>query len=173
MTRTWKIPSNISPIPSPSAPLDLESYPGQVYLLCTNTGNLYSLDAYEYIDSPEITAHGRTIYSWGYDEVSESQLRIEQNPDTRESLACLDHRKGIVSIHRMKTLFCEDCIQSLLPILEQSLVPEFVIMDGTQKEFYPINSGAALQIGDYTVAVSSDTNSYWITLSPADADDGE
>jgi len=39
--------------------------------------------------------------------------------------------------------------------------------------YHPPGFGAILKTRDYMIAVSSDTNSYWVTISPADTGDGE
>ena len=57
----------------------MESYPAQAYLLCNNTGELYSLDLFEN-DEDINGASGGTIMSFGYDEISETSIRITKSP---------------------------------------------------------------------------------------------
>lgn len=41
----------------------------------------------------------------------------------------LDRGRGIVSFHKMKPLFCDDCIQDILNTVENELVDEAVLYD--------------------------------------------
>ena len=56
---------------------------------------------------------------------------------------------GIVSAHKMKTHFCDDCIREILTIVEDEFIDEAVIYDAEEKTFYPVTEGD-LQIGDYS-----------------------
>ena len=62
--------------------------------------------------------------------------------------ASIDRGRGIVSAHKMKTHFCDDCIREILNIVEDEFIDEAVIYDAEEKTFYPVTEGD-LQIGYY------------------------
>lgn len=123
------------------------SYPAQAYLLCTNTGELYSLDLFEN-DEESGDGNSGTSMSFGYDEISETSIQITKNAGQREGSAVVRHERGIVSVHRMKTIFCDACISKMLNTVQSKLVEEFVIFDADKKLFYPVSEGG-VKIGDY------------------------
>ncbi len=142
-----------------------DTFPSQVYLLCTNTGMLYGLDIFE---EGEETAGGElrgSRVSGGYDDVSEATLLITKTPAAKEGHARLERARGIVSIQRMKTLFCDDCIREILGAVDEyGLMNEFVIMDGKKKKFYPIEEGG-LWIGDYQLDIKYEDQGYDISVT--------
>lgn len=153
-------------IPNTADPcrLYLNTFPSQVYLLCNNTGMLYSLDIFEDGNRQDCNENRGTSVSFGYDEVSEGSLIITKSFADKSGEARLERKRGIISIQRMKGLFCNDCIESILDVVDYGLMPEFVIMDGKNKTFYPIEEGA-LQIGDYSLEINYKNDEYYILVN--------
>lgn len=145
--------------------LELDSFPCQAYLLSTNNGQLYSLDIYQDGEKPA-TKSGGTSIRCGYDEVSETSIQVISESDT--SKVTIDRGRGILSIHRMKTLFCDDCIKKILETNKSVLTPEFIIFDSAKHSFYPIESGEHYRLGDYMLDVEfTDWNTYVIQVAYA------
>lgn len=48
--------------------------------------------------------------SFGYDEISETGIRITKSPGQKVGTATVQSERGIVSVQRMKSLFCDECI---------------------------------------------------------------
>ena len=69
-----------------------------------------------------------------------------------------------MSVHRMKSLFCDNCIREMLNTVKNQLVEEFVIFDTEQKIFYPIDSETQVQIGDYNLETEFEDGDYKITI---------
>lgn len=103
--------------------------------------------------------------NFGYDEVSQTSLHVSKNPDQQTGSVDLDRGRGIVSAHRMKTLFCDDCIQKILETVEYQLIEEFVIYDTEERKFYPIDDGTTVQIGDYSLEIEYKNSGYEITIN--------
>lgn len=129
----------------------MESYPAQAYLLCNNIGELYSLDLFEN-DEDTNGDSGGTIMSFGYDEISETSIRITKSPGQKEGTATVQSERGIVSVQRMKSLFCDECIYKILNAGKSKLVEEVVIFDADKRLFYPVNEGT-VKIGNYDLEI--------------------
>lgn len=129
----------------------MESYPAQAYLLCNNTGELYSLDLFENDEEINGDSDG-TKMSFGYDEVSETSIRITKSMGQKEGTATVQAERGIVSVQRMKSQFCDECINKILNIFKNELMEEVVIFDADNKLFYPLSEGT-VKIGDYTLEI--------------------
>lgn len=142
----------------------MESYPAQALLVCANTGQFYSLDLYDKGEGPN-RHYGGTIMNFGYDEVSQTSLHVSKSPDQQTGSADLNRGRGIVSAHRMKTLFCDGCIQKILETVEHQLIEEFVIYDTEERKFYPIDDGTTVQIGDYSLEIEYKNSDYEITIN--------
>lgn len=123
----------------------------QAFLVCTNTGEYYILDVYSGGFKPN-THYGALGISSGYDEISQTELSVIRNPDEKKATVELRRKGGIVSIQKMKTLFCDNCIQDILKTLENNPIGEFIIWDTVNNKFYPINNEIVIQIGDYSIA---------------------
>lgn len=136
----------------------------QAVLVCTNTGEYYILDVYSGGFEPD-THYGAVGMSSGYDEISQTELSITRYPDQKRATAELRRKGGIVSIHKMKTLFCDDCIQDILKTLENNSINEFVIWDTANNKFYPVNNEITLQIGDYSIVTSEIRGDYVMTIT--------
>ena len=144
----------------------MDNYPAQALLVCVNTGQFYSLDLYEKGNSPD-SNRGGTIMNFGYDEVSQTHIHISKSPGQQTGYAGIDRGCGIVSIHRMKTLFCDDCIRKILETVEHQLIEEFFIYDTEERKFYPIDNGTSIQIGDYSLEIEYKNSDYKIDINYA------
>ena len=142
----------------------MESYPAQAVLVCANTGQFYSLDLYDIGESPDNSSRGGTIMNFGYDEVSQTNVHITKSPDQKTGYAGIDRGRGIVSVHRMKAQFCDDCIRDILNTVEHQLIEEFFIFDTEKRTFYPIDDGTTLQIGDYRLDIEYKDSDYRIDI---------
>ncbi len=144
----------------------MESYPAQALLVCANTGEFYSLDLYEKGESPD-SNRGGTITNFGYDEVSQTHVHISKSSGQQTGYAGIDRGRGIVSVHRMKTLFCDNCIREILETVEHQLIEEFFVYDTEERQFYPIDDGTSIQIGDYSLEIEYKNSDYKIDINYA------
>lgn len=140
-----------------------ENYPEQVYLLCTNTGVLYGLDLFEN-GKEENKEQSGFSYSFGYDEISQASVSITKIPHEKKGNVEISRQRGIVSVHKMKSLFCDECISRILNTVENQLVEEFVIFDSADKMFYPVESETQVKIGDYNLEVNYEDSDYEIAV---------
>ena len=76
----------------------------------------------------------------------------------------IDLGRGIVSAHKMKTHFCDDCIREILTTVEDEFIDEAVIYDAEEKTFYPVTEGD-LQIGDYSFHTYYEDGGYEIKIA--------
>lgn len=143
--------------------LYLKSFPDQVYLLGVNTGQLYSLDVFADFEDPINGEYKGTSTTGGCDEVSQTSLMIRKMPGDKRGVATLERGRGIVSVQRMKALYCDDCIRDILTAVEDGFMPEFVIFAGKTKEFYPIETGS-LQVGNYSLKIVYEDHGYEIAV---------
>ncbi len=141
----------------------MECSSAQAVLICTNTGEFYSLDLYEEGESPERN-RGGTVMIFGYDEVSQTSVHISKSPGQQTGYARIYRGRGIVSVHRMKALFCDDCIRDILNAVEHKLIEEFVIFDTEERAFYSIEDGVTIQVGDYLLDMKYGESDYWIDI---------
>lgn len=115
-----------------------------------NTGETYGLDIYDSTESVELQQQmGGTRMTSGYDEISGATLTITSTPSEGTATARLDNGRGIVSVHKMKSLFCDDCIRKILELTDGEYIQTAVIYDADAQEFYPIADGD-MEIGDYS-----------------------
>lgn len=128
---------------------ELDGLPYQACLLDLNTGQVYALDIFE----DGMDQSGVQV-SWGYDEISETGLRITSDAKSGTGTVVIDGKRSIVSVHRMKTLFCDDCIRRMLKVNENVLEPELILYSAAENEFYPIEGGETYSCGDYEVQVA-------------------
>lgn len=102
--------------------------------------------------------------SWGYDEISEASIQIVSEADEVE--ATIGRGRDILSVHRMKTLFCDECIKKILESNKNVLTPEFILYDPKAQSFYPLESGEEYRLGDYALNVDyADWSTYKIEVS--------
>ncbi len=128
------------------------SYPAEAVFVSLNTGESYSLDLFERGIDPE-DYQGNAQLTFGYDEISQTGIHISKSPGENEGTAEIERGNGIVSIHRMKRLFCDDCIEAMLKVIENQVIEELVILDTGKAIFYPIEDGRELQIGKYKLKI--------------------
>lgn len=133
-----------------NCPTCQESYQSQAFLVSANMGQLYALDVFVEGFTPDIH-YGASHMSYGYDAVSQTALSMIGLPDERIKTVELRRCGGIVSIHKMKRIFCDNCINEMLNAVEDMPVGEFIIFDANKKVFYPIGEGMTIQIGDYSL----------------------
>lgn len=140
-------------VPNTSTQCCLEREAGfieRTNIVFLNTGEAYGLDIYNSTESVESQQEmGGTRMTAGYDEVSESTLNITTIPCEGTGTARVDDGRGIVSVHKMKSLFCDDCIRKILELTDGEYIRTAVIYDAETQEFYPISDGD-MEIGDYS-----------------------
>lgn len=140
-----------------------ESYPAQAVLISLNTGESYSLNLFEQGIEPE-DYQGNTQLTFGYDEISKTSICISKSPGEGKGSAEIERGNGIVSIHRMKKLFCDDCIKAMLDTVENQPIGELVICDTERNVFYPIEDESEVQIGDYALEIEYKDSGYAIDV---------
>lgn len=151
------------PNTSENCPGCLEGYLAQACLTCTNTGEFYSLDIFEKGADTDVE-NGCTIVNHGYDEISGVNIHVTKQLDEKKGYAQIYRERGIVSMHKMKGTFCDDCIRDILKAVEGQPVEEVVIFDTNKKIFYPVKDGMDLQIGDYELRTAYDHGEYKIDI---------
>lgn len=142
-------------------------YPAQAVLVSLNTGESYSLDLFEKGIEPE-DYQGNTLLTFGYDEISQTSIHISKSPGENKGLAEIERGNGIVSIHRMKKLFCDDCIKAMLNATENQPIGELVICDTENNVFYPVEDEAKVQIGKYALEMGYKNSNYEINVKSFD-----
>ena len=138
-------------------------YPAQEVLVGLNTGESYPLDLFERGIEPE-EYQGNTQFTFGYDEISQTSIHISKSPGENEGSAEIEQGNGIVSIHRMKRLFCDDCIEAMLRVVENQAIEELVILDTEKNIFYPIEDEREVQIGDHKLKTEYKNSGYEIEI---------
>lgn len=138
-------------------------YQSQAFLVSANMGQLYALDVFVEGFTPDIH-YGASHMSYGYDAVSQTALSMIGLPDERIKTVELRRCGGIVSIHKMKRIFCDNCIKEMLSAVEDMPVGEFIIFDANKKVFYPIGDGMTIQIGDYSLESERKEEDYEIIV---------
>ena len=139
------------------------SYPAQAVLVSLNTGESYPLDLFEQGIDPE-DYKGNEVLTFGYDEISQTSIHISKSPGENKGLTEIERGNGIVSIHRMKRLFCDDCIKAMLDTVENQPIEELVIYDTGKNDFYSVEDESTVQIGDYTLEIEYKDNDYEIDV---------
>jgi len=143
------------------------SYPAQAVLVSLNTGESYPLDLFEQGIDPE-DYKGNEVLTFGYDEISQTSIHISKSPGENKGLTAIERGNGIVSIHRMKRLFCDDCIKAMLDTVENQPIEELVIYDTGKNDFYSVEDESTVQIGDYTLKIKYKDNGYEIDVMSVD-----
>lgn len=139
------------------------SYPAQAVLISLNTGESYSLDLFEQRTDPE-DYQGNTQLTFGYDEISQTGIRISKSPGEGKGYAEIERGNGIVSIHRMKKLFCDECIKAMLDTVQDQPIGELVILETGENVFYPVENKGKAQIGDYVLEIKYKDSGYEIAV---------
>ena len=139
------------------------SCPAQAVLVSLNTGESYLLDIFERgIELEEY--QGNTQFTFGYDEISQTSIHISKSLGENEGSAEIERGNGIVSIHRMKKLFCDDCIEAMLDTVENQAIGELVIYDTEKNIFYPVVDESKARIGDYALEIEYKDSGYKIDV---------
>ncbi len=126
------------------------SHQPQMYLLAVNTGNLYAI-------APETPQPSGTIrFASGYDEISQTSLNIVRDSYLDYDMLSLRQGNDVVSIHRMKNIFCDDCIDKILSTINGQTITSFVFFSAGDNLFYPVSDGQEMQGDDYTISTSYD-----------------
>ncbi len=139
------------------------SYPAQSVLVSLNTGESYPLDLFGQGIGAE-DYQGNMLLTFGYDEISQTSIHISKSPGESKGLAEIERGNGIVSIHRMKKLFCDDCIKAMLDAVENQPIGELVICDTESNVFYPVEDEAEVQIGQYALEMEYKNSNYEISV---------
>ncbi len=136
----------------------------QVNLVFLNTGEAYGLDIYNQEEPLEAQkSKGGMELSFGYDEISGTQLTVQKEPNKNAASAMVHREREIVSVHKMKARFCDSCIGKMLDAVQAAPVEEAVLYDAAEKKFYPITEGT-LEIGNYRLEITGGGQSYQIAL---------
>lgn len=146
-----------------SCPTCWESYPSGAFLVSVNTGEIYSLDIYPDDESLNESTGGMRM-SFGYDEISEASIHVITYTGTTEGYAEIYRGRRIVSAHKMKSVFCDDCIRKILEVIDGQLLEEVVLFDTEQRTFYPIKDGETIQIGNHEMTVSYNSGDFRIDI---------
>lgn len=120
-------------------------YEYPIYFLANNTGELYYLDTERQLTGEQLSL------SAGYDEISQTSLSILYD---HSCIARIKQKQDTVSVHRMKTIFCDDCINKILAAIDGQSITAFVIFMPQEQAFYPICENTELQISNGTLAVT-------------------
>lgn len=134
----------------------------RVNLLFLNTGEMYGLDLSGAGQNGFGGGNGYSVQlTCGYDEISGSRIYIRKEAGTGTADLCRE--TGVVSVHKMKGLFCDECIRKILTAVENEQAGEAVIYDAQAKEFYPVSEGP-LQIGEYELEICYEQGDYKIQI---------
>ncbi len=125
-------------------------HPPQMYLLAVNNGGLYN------IASETPPPSGSISFSGGYDEISQTRLSIVRDSYLDYDMLSLRQGNDVVSVHRMKNIFCDDCIDKILSTINGQTITSFVFFSASDNAFYPISDGQEMQYDDYTISTSYD-----------------
>lgn len=123
-------------------------YDYPVYILAVNTGELYALNTEPSQQS------GSTYFKSGYDDISQSTLSLIFEDE--KTYAVIKQNQDIISIHKMKKTFCDDCIEKIVAAIDNQPTTAFVIFVPQEQAIYPINSGLAINNDNYSLTVNYD-----------------
>lgn len=148
---------------SSQCPLDQEDNSYRFYLVMTNHGTMQPLDKF-LNESESDTEHSYIQMGNIWDEISETGANILYHPSECHTEIIIIPGRGVVSAHRMKTVYCDDCIRMLFDIFEDTYMEEIFIFDSYTHEAYPI-SESVLALDEYSIAVEMDEDhNYNVTL---------
>lgn len=136
----------------------------QAYLVCTNTGELYPLDIFGAGEDPDSSEDGCISMRFAYDEISGTNAHMVFLPDENRATITFGQGRGIVSVHRMKGLFCDGCIDKILAAADDSLMPEYVLFDPANMVYHAITEGTQT-IGSDTLTIGYDEEGYKIEMA--------
>lgn len=124
-----------------------EVYEYQMYLLANNTGELYHIDTERRLTGEQMSL------SAGYDEISQTQLSILYD---HSCIVNINQKEDIVSLHKMKTIFCDDCIDKILAAIDGQYITSFVIFMPQEQAFYPICEDTEISLENIALEVYFD-----------------
>ena len=145
--------------------LELDDTQERIFLVLMNTGETFCLDLLgdsENASSQE--SKNRTLIGSGYDGVSGAHVMAVRIPEIGSGYAKVENGSGTLSVLRMKTLFCDDCIRKVLEAIDGEPIKEMVLYDKKKKEFFPITEGN-LQIGDCKLQTTYTDEGFKIEMS--------
>lgn len=122
-------------------------YPYSVYFLAINTGELYCINTVNKLTGEQFS------FSSGYDEISQTKLNIIYN---RTCTASINQKLDTISIHRMKTIFCDDCIDKILAVIDLQDITSFVIFIPQEQAFYPISKYTEISLENIAIEIYYD-----------------
>lgn len=102
--------------------------------------------------------------AFGYDEISETHIYMTYCGQEGNGYAEIYRGRKIVSVQRMKAVFCDECIWKIMDAIEESSMDEVVLFDAKKKRFYPIEDGTVVQIGNYEMMTSRCYGGYIIDV---------
>lgn len=137
----------------------------QALLVSINTGYVYDLDLYAKGESPNDVsdAQNSSRMIFGYDEISETDVHVQKEPGRNSGKAAISMGNSTISLLKMKTNFCDDCIRDILYTVENENLKGFVIFDVENRYFYPVKDGS-IQIGNYNLEISHSGSQYEIEI---------
>ena len=145
--------------------------PAQAVLVSLNTGEWYVLDLFEQGEGPGDNL-GSVKVAFGYDEVSQTRIRMLKSPGRKEGSAKIEQGKGIISIHKMKEQFCDECVKEILKAVEGQELEELVLLDMEKHVFYPLEDKSRVQIGEYILKTEWKDSVCEIKIRAASAAEG-
>lgn len=149
-----KLQKYIDLIPNTASPccLDTNNTLPQLYLLALNHGTLYPLKIWE-DNELQTKKQGYINLHSGYDELNEASIQIISMPDSKRVTATIEKGHSIISIQRMKKVFCNECISNILNANEASQIPQFIIFDANSHTFYPLKENCDYQLKNCTTEI--------------------
>lgn len=141
-TEVW-----LESIPNTAETCALESadLQGAAGLVFVNTGEFYPLSGGEDV-------------VFGYDEVSGATLCVVAANAGEGAAAVLTRGSGVVSVHRMKACFDDDCIRAIFADAADTALPECLFYDPAEQSFRPLDDPqapwrleAGTEKGEYTI----------------------
>ena len=89
-------------------------------------------------------------------QISQTRLHIVRDSYLDYDTLSLRQERNVVSIHRMKNIFCDDCIDKILSTIDGQTITSFVFFSAGDNVFYPVSDGQEIQGDDYSISVYYD-----------------
>lgn len=122
-------------------------YEYPIYFLANNTGKLYSIDTVNKLTGEQFS-HGT-----GFDEISQTRFSVIYD---KKCTVRISQEKDVVSVTRMKTIFCDDCIDKILAAIEYKDITSFVIFLPQEQAFYPISENIEIPLENIATEIYYD-----------------
>ena len=129
-----------------------------LYFVMLNTGEIYGMDT-STADPQLENESAAIIWEFGYDEISGDFLTVEKDRKGKECMITLQRGEGIISLHKMKELFCDECILKILEASKEALVQEAVYYNVSENKIYPILQGDR-KMGKYNTGTEYNDGAY-------------